>query len=128
MVDLHNRLQLHLAPSVRQLVFRNVMLTRSFLNETLNGFSHDIELDIAGCRLKEGRPKYGQELKLELAKLRASAETFQWLGKVTPQRLVLKLKADETYMAFKYARYVRRSIEVCQEIASENDFEQKIVA
>lgn len=77
---------------MRELVFRNVMLTRDHLKIILGDHSSSIVLDIAGCRLKEGRPKFGHELNFELLKLRASADTFEWLGKPRPFRLVLKLK------------------------------------
>ena len=104
------------------------MLTRGHLKDILADYSNSIALDIAGCRLKEGRPKFGQELDVDLLKLRASADTFEWLGSPRPARLVLKLKAGEDYMAFKYARFVTQTIEVCQRVATEREFEQKVVA
>ena len=43
-------------------------------------------------------------------------------------RLVLCLKPNEPYMAFKYSRYVTQSIEIAMKLDSEAAFEQMVVA
>ena len=95
---------------MQTLALRSVALSREYLSEITEPFSNNLKLDIAGCRVKDGRARFGQEFDLQLAKLKGSADTFEWLGKPRPRRLVLCLKPNEPYMAFKYSRYVTQSI------------------
>ena len=77
----------------------------TYLNSTTS-------LEIKNCRLQGGLVRRN-ELVIDLKRLVVDHETFEWLGnQVSKQDLVLDLKPNQIYMAFKYARSTTTSIEL----------------
>ena len=74
------------------------------------------------------KPGKIRQMPLSFGLLKVSSGTFDWLDRVQARKLVLQLVKHEDYMAFKYARDISESIELLQEIDSEQSFLQKVVA
>ena len=49
---------------MQTLALRSVVLSREYLSEVTEPFSNNLKLDIAGCRVKDGRARFGQEFDL----------------------------------------------------------------